>query len=348
MGQAKTHLKEKAMRICIVGTGAIGGFLGAKLANSGQEVTFIDQGEQLKALQEKGLLLIMQDGAELRVRDALFTDQFDKAGPQDYVILSVKAHHIAQVAPKIPLLFAPETSVVTVQNGIPWWYFQKHGGKYEGTCLASLDPSGVITANIDVDRIIACIAYPAAAVVEPGVIQHVAGIRFSVGELDGVESERCLKLQKALIEAGFKSYILENVRSEIWLKAWGNLSFNPISALTHATLQDICRFPETRDLAAAMMREAEVIAGKLGIEFRHTIEKRIAGAEGVGAHKTSMLQDVEAGRALETEALIGSVLELAHMTKTPAPAIETVNACTKLLNRTFTEKNSKVDLIPLD
>jgi len=336
------------MRMCVVGTGAIGGFLGAKLAVSGQEVTFIDQGEQLKALQEKGLLLIMKDGTEHHVTDAKFTDQFDEVGTQDYVILAVKAHHIAQVAEKMPLLFDAKTSVITVQNGIPWWYFQKHKGAYEGARLASLDPSGVITANIGADRIIGCIAYPAAAVIEPGVVKHVEGIRFSVGELEGSESERCLKFQNALIKAGFKSYILENVRSEIWLKAWGNLSFNPISALTHATLQDICQFPETRDLVASMMQEAQVIAGKLGVEFRHTIEKRIEGAEGVGAHKTSMLQDVEAGRALEAEALIGSVLELAQMTKTPAPAIEAVNACTKLLDKTFIEKNSKVDLIPLE
>jgi 2-dehydropantoate 2-reductase len=331
-----------------VGTGAIGGFLGAKLAVSGQEVTFIDQGEQLKAMQEKGLRLIMQDGIEHHVRNALFTDQYDKAGPQDYVILAVKAHHISQVAEKIPQLYDSETSVVTVQNGIPWWYFQMQGGEHDGTRLTSLDPTGVITDNIDAERIIGCIAYPAAAVIEPGVIQHVEGIRFSVGELDGSESERCIKLQSVLVEAGFKSYLLENVRSELWLKAWGTLSFNPISALTHATMQDICRFPETRDLAALMMQEAQAIAGKLGIEFRHTIEKRIAGAEGVGAHKTSMLQDVEAGRALETEALIGSVLELARLTKTPAPTIEAVSACTKLLDKTFTRQNSKVDLIPLD
>jgi 2-dehydropantoate 2-reductase len=311
-------------------------------------MTFIDQGEQLRALQEKGLRLIMQDGTEHHVKDAQFTDQYDKAGPQDYVILGLKAHHISQVAEKIPPLFDAETCVVTVQNGIPWWYFQNHGGEFDGTRLTSLDPSGVITANIAADRIIGCIAYPAAAVIEPGVIQHVEGIRFSVGELDGSESERCLKLQSALIDAGFKSYLLDNVRSEIWLKAWGTLSFNPISALTHATLQDICRFPETRNLAAQMMQEAQAIAGKLGIEFRHTIEKRIAGAEGVGAHKTSMLQDVEEGRALESEALIGAVLELAHMTQTPAPTIEAVNACTKLLNKTFTDQNSKVGLIPLD
>lgn len=336
------------MRICVVGTGAMGGFLGAKLAVSGQEVTFIDQGEQLKALQENGLHLVMQDGTEHHVTDANFTGQFEKAGTQDHVILALKAHHIFQVAEKMPLLFDERTTVVTVQNGIPWWYFQKHGGKYDGTRLESLDPSGVIAANIDADRIIGCISYPAATVVEPGVVQHVEGIRFSIGELDGSESERCLKLQKALVDAGFKSYILENVRSEIWLKAWGSLSFNPISALTHATLQDICRFPETRNLVTSMMKEAQDIAGKLGIEFRHTIERRITGAEGVGAHKTSMLQDVEAGRALETEALIGSILELAHLTKTPAPTIEAVNACTKLLDKTYINKNSRVDLISLN
>jgi 2-dehydropantoate 2-reductase len=191
------------------------------------------------------------------------------------------------------------------------------------------------------------VAYPAAAVVEPGVVRHVEGRRFPVGELDGQESQRCQTLVSVLTEAGFKSFILGDIRSEIWLKAWGNLSFNPISALTHATLVEICRFPETRALAARMMTEAQKIAEKLNIQFRHTIEKRISGAEAVGAHKTSMLQDVEAGRALETKALIGAVIELAHLTETPAPATEAVYACTKLLDQTFTQSRARVDLIPL-
>jgi 2-dehydropantoate 2-reductase len=335
------------MRICVVGAGAMGGFLGVKLAISGQDVTFIDIGDQLCAIQEKGIKLIMEDGTEHILRDAKATDSFPEAGPHDVVILALKAHHIQEVAEKMPALYESDTYVITIQNGIPWWYFQKHGGKFEGRRLVSLDPTGIIEANIPSERIIGCIAYPAATVSEPGVVRQVEGIRFPLGELDDKESDRCLKLVQVLLGAGFKSYILDNIRSEIWLKAWGTLSFNPISALTHATLVDICRFPETRHLAAKMMKEAQEIAGKLGIQFRHTIERRITGAEGVGAHKTSMLQDVEAGRALETEALIGSVMELAQLTETPAPAIEAVNACAKLLNKTFLNINARVGLIPL-
>ncbi|MBN1222880.1 MAG: 2-dehydropantoate 2-reductase [Candidatus Aminicenantes bacterium] len=335
------------MRICVVGTGAIGGFLGANLSVSGQDVSFIDKGEQLEAFQKNGLRLITQEGREHHITKACFTNVYEEAGPQDYVILAVKAHQIREVAEHLPALFHTDTSIVTVQNGIPWWYFKKHGGEFDGLRLESLDPLGVIEKNIESDRIIGCIAYPAAAVVEPGVIRQVNGNRFSLGELDDSGSRRCLDLQKALIEADFKSYILDDLRSEIWLKAWGTLSFNPISALTHATLVDICRFPETRALAAKMMREAEEIAGKIGITFRHTIERRIAGAEGVGIHKTSMLQDVESGRTLELEALVGAILEIARMTGTSSPAIETVYACTKLLNKTFTEANSRITLLPL-
>jgi 2-dehydropantoate 2-reductase len=320
----------------------MGGFLGVKLAVSGQDVIFIDKDEQLRAIKKNGLKLLMQDGTEHIVRGAKATDDFNQAGPQDMVILAVKAHHIQDVAEQMPALFGPETFVVTIQNGIPWWYFQKHGGAYEGRRLQSLDPTGVIEASIEANRIVGCVAYPAAAVVGPGVVQHVEGRRFPVGELDGSESERCQKCVQVLTDAGFKSYILDDIRSEIWLKAWGNLSFNPISALCHATLVDICQFPETRRLAAKMMEEAQEIAGKLNIQFRHTIEKRISGAEAVGAHKTSMLQDVEAGKSLETEALIGAVMELAHLTKTPAPSIEAVYACTKLLGRTFSQAKAKV------
>ncbi len=335
------------MRICVVGAGAMGGFLGVKLALSGQDVIFIDIGEQLQAIQKKGLKLIMEDGTEHTLRDAKATDSFAEAGPHDVVILALKAHHIQEVAEKMPILYGSDTYVITIQNGLPWWYFQNHGGEFDGRRLASLDPTGIIEANIPSERIIGCIAYPAAAVSEPGVVRQVEGIRFPVGELDGRESERCLELVQVLLGAEFKSYILDNIRSEIWLKAWGTLSFNPISALTHATLVDICQFHETRHLAAKMMEEAQEIAGKLGIQFRHTIERRITGAESVGAHKTSMLQDVEAGRTLETEALIGSVIELAQLTETPAPAIEAISACAKLLNKTFLNNKAKVSLIPL-
>lgn len=320
------------MRICVVGAGAIGGLMGAKLALAGNDVTVIDQGAHLEAIKKGGLKLIWEDGSE-HVAQVKAIDNVADAGEQDLVILAVKAHFLDQVAREAETLMGPDTIIMTVQNGLPWWYFHKHGDEHDGKPLKTLDPSGVLTKHIDADRIIGCVVYPAAAVTEPGVIHHVEGDRFPLGELDGSESERAQKLHDLLVDAGFRSRILDDIRSEIWLKAWGNLSFNPISALTHATLVDICQFPETRELAADMMREAQDIAEALGITFRHTIEKRIAGAEGVGAHKTSMLQDVEAGRSLETEALIGSILEMGEMVGKPAPAIKAVYACVKLLNK---------------
>ncbi len=324
------------MRICVVGAGAIGGLMGAKLALSGQEITVIDRGAHLAAIKENGLKLVMEDGAEHIAKDVKATDSFDEAGPQDMVILALKAHYIGSVAAKLPALFDADTSVVTIQNGLPWWYFQRHGGEFDGRRLETLDPTGVIEANIEARRIIGCVVYAAAAVTEPGIIHHVQGDRFPVGELDGSESERAKTLCQTLIDAGFRSRVVDDIRSEIWLKAWGNLSFNPISALTHATLVDICRFPDTRALAANMMKEAQEIAGKLGIEFRHTIARRIEDAEAVGAHKTSMLQDVEARRSLEVEALIGAVIELGRLTNTPSPAIDAVYACVKLLDKSLT------------
>jgi len=322
------------MKICIVGAGAIGGLMGAKLALAGEDVTLIDQGAHLAAIKKNGLKLIWEDGSEHVAKNVKATDRVEDAGPQDLVILALKAHYLEAVARKIGALLGPDTMIVTVQNGIPWWYFQRHGGPYEGRRLTTLDPDGVLEKNIPAERIIGCVVYPAAAVEAPGVIHHVEGDRFPVGELDGKETARVKRLYDTFIKAGFKSRILDNIRSEIWLKAWGNLSFNPISALTHATLVEICQFPETRRLAAAMMKEAEAIANKLGITFRHTIEKRIEGAESVGAHKTSMLQDVEHGRSLEVEALVGAILELGRITETPAPSIEAVYACVKLLNKT--------------
>jgi ketopantoate reductase len=332
------------MKICVVGAGAIGGLMAAKFALAGEDVTVIDQGAHLAAIRKNGLKLIWEDGGVHVVKNIAATDDFAEVGPQDLVILALKAHYLESVAPKVPSLLGPETMIVTVQNGIPWWYFQRHGGPHDGRRLESLDPSGVLEKNIDAARIVGCVVYPAADVPEPGVIHHVEGDRFPIGELDGSESERIRRLHDVLVKAGFRSRILDDIRAEIWLKAWGNLSFNPISALTHATLAAICQFPETRRLAATMMGEAQDIAGKLGITFRHTIEKRIAGAEGVGAHKTSMLQDVELGRSLEIEAIVGAVLELGRITQTPAPSIAAVYACVKLLNKTMLLEGAGVKL----
>jgi ketopantoate reductase/2-keto-4-pentenoate hydratase/2-oxohepta-3-ene-1,7-dioic acid hydratase in catechol pathway len=322
----------KPKKICVVGAGAIGGLLAAKFALAGDEVTVIDQGAHLAAIQKNGLKLEWHDG-KVQTAKMKAVNKATEAGKQDIVVLAVKAHFLEQVVRDIDSLLGPDTIVLTVQNGLPWWYFQKLGGQYDNQRLQSLDPTGVLTKHIDASRLIGCVVYPAAAATAPGVIHHVEGDRFPIGELDGKETPRVKELHDVFIKAGLKSMVLPDIRSEIWLKAWGNLSFNPISALTHATLVDICQFAETRDLAATMMKEAQDIAQKLGVTFRVTIDKRIAGAEAVGAHKTSMLQDVEAGRSLETEALIGSILEMAKLTNTPAPAIQSVYALVKLLNK---------------
>jgi ketopantoate reductase len=331
------------MKICVIGAGAIGGLMAAKFAAAGNDVTVIDQGAHLEAIRQNGLKLIWEDGSEI-VAKVRAVDSVAEAGPHDLVVLAVKAHFLDQVARDIDKLLNDETMILTVQNGIPWWYFQKLAGPYEGTRLETLDPTGLLTKHIPADRIVGCVVYPAAAVPELGVIKHVEGDRFPVGELDGSESARVRKLHDLFVDSGLRSRVLDDIRSEIWLKAWGNLSFNPISALTHATLVEICQFPETRELAADMMREAQEIAEKLGVTFRHTIEKRIAGAEGVGAHKTSMLQDVEAGRSLETEALIGSIMEIGRITETPAPAIKAVYALVKLLNKVMVSGRAGVRL----
>ena len=323
------------MKICIVGAGAIGGMLGVKLALAGEDVIFITRGVNLEAVKKNGMRLVMEGGGECLAQPVKATDRIAEAGVQDLVILGMKAHQVAAVAKDVRSLFRPDTIVVTLQNGIPWWYFHKHPGPYEGLRIEAVDPGGVIAANIEIDRVIGCVVYPAAEIIAPGVIRHIEGNRFSVGELDGAETPRVKMISELFRRAGFKSPVLTDIRSEIWLKLWGNLSFNPISALTHATLVDICQFPPSRELAARMMAEAQAIGEKLGVHFRVPLERRIAGAEAVGKHKTSMLQDVEHGRALEIDALVGAVVELGRITRTPTPHIDAVSACASLLAKTL-------------
>jgi 2-dehydropantoate 2-reductase len=288
--------------------------------------------------------LIGPDGKEETARPAKATSNIAEAGQQDLVILALKTQHIASVAKSLGPLFGPETVLVPVQNGLPWWYFQHHGGPYEGKRLETCDPTGEISAAIDPARIVGCVVYPAGEVIAPGVVKHVEGDRFPVGELDGNESDRVKRVSETFTKAGFKAPVLNNIRAEIWLKLWGNMSFNPISALTHATLVDICQYPLTRDLAAQMMTEAQVVANKLGIEFRVPLEKRIAGAEKVGKHKTSTLQDVEHGRTLELDTIIGSVIELGKLVGVPTPHIETVFALTKLLDKTLGDEKGRLQI----
>ena len=330
------------MKICVVGAGAIGGLMGAKLALAGEDVTLIARGAHLDAIRQNGLKLIEEDGSEHVAPNVKATNRLSEAGVQDIVILALKAHQVEPVATELPALFGPDTIVVTTQNGIPWWYFQKHGGEFEGRRVETVDPNGTLMASVEVERILGCVVFPAAEITSPGVVRLIEGNRFPVGELDGSESERVKMVAGLFTKAGFKSPVLKNVRGEIWLKLWGNLSFNPISALTHSTLVDICQFPLTRQLAANMMTEAQTIANKLGIEFRVSLEKRIAGAENVGKHKTSMLQDIEIGRAIEIDALVGAVVELGRFTQTPTPHIDAVYACVKLLAKTLSEEKGKL------
>ncbi len=330
------------MKICVVGAGAIGGLMGAKLALAGEEVTLIERGAHLDAIRQNGLKLIEEDGAEHVAHPVKATSSLSEAGVQDIVILALKAHQIEPLAKGLPALFGPDTIVITTQNGIPWWYFQKHGGEFEGKRVETVDPNGTLMASIKVERILGCVVFPAAEIVAPGVVRVIEGNRFPVGEPDGTESERVKMVTALFTKAGFKSPVLKDIRAEIWLKLWGNLSFNPISALTHSTLVDICQFPLTRQLAADMMTEAQTIANKLGVEFRVSLEKRIAGAEKVGKHKTSMLQDVEIGRAIEIDALVGAVIELGRLTQIPTPHIDAVYACVKLLDKTLGEEKGKL------
>jgi 2-dehydropantoate 2-reductase len=325
------------LKIAIIGVGAIGGFVGIRLALAGEDVTFIARGANLEALRSRGIRLIGADGAEEAVPSVRATEDYAAAGPQDVVILAMKAHQVEAVCLDVPKLFGRDTIVVPMQNGIPYWYFHRYPGALAGTRVQSVDPTGSIGTHIPCERVIGCVVYPAAELVAPGVIKHVEGNRFPVGEPDGTTSARVALLSQCFIKSGLQAPVLADIRAEIWLKLWGNLTFNPISALSRATLAGICQYPPSRAVAAAMMSEAQTIANKLGITFRVSLEKRIAGAERVGHHKTSMLQDVESARTLEIDALLGSVVELARLTDTPTPHIDTVYALTKLLAKSLDE-----------
>ena len=330
------------MKIAVVGAGAIGGYLGARLSAAGADVTFIARNRNLAAIQARGFRLILEDGSTLHAPNARAVEQMAEAGPQDAVLLTVKAHQVRELLPALRSLFGPKTVVVTMINGVPWWYFQKLAGPYQGRAVSSVDPDGALAEQIEVDRLIGSVVYPAAELVEPGLVRVIEGNRFTLGELDGSRSERIEALSAAFMRAGFKSPVSRDIRAELWVKLWGNLSFNPISALTHATLEDICRFPLTRTLAQRMMTEAQAVAEALGVKFKITLAQRLAGAEAVGAHKTSMLQDVEHGRALELEALVGAVVELGRITGTPTPNIEAVYAVTSLLGRSLAQHNGRL------
>ena len=319
------------MKICIFGAGAIGGYMGAKLAQAGAEVSLVARGPHLAAMRERGLTLIEEEGTTTVPVTA--SDNAADLGPQDYVIVTLKAHSVPPVVAKMQPLIGPDTTIVSGVNGVPWWYFHKIGGPLEGTRLASVDPGDAQWTGFGPDRVLGCVVYPAAEVIEPGVVKHIEGNRFSLGEPDGSKSERAVRLSEALTAAGLKAPVRPKLRDEIWVKLWGNLSFNPISALTHATLNVLCTDPGTRGVARAMMLEAQEIAEKLGVKFPIDADRRIEGGAAVGAHRTSMLQDLDQGRPMEIDALVGSVRELGRITGTPTPTIDTVLALVQLRAR---------------
>src|SRR5271163_4093882 len=320
------------MNITVIGAGAIGGHIAARLAAAGESVSVVARGAHLKEIRERGLVL--KEGAKEIVARVEATDRIADVRPPGLVVLGVKAHQLAPMAAEVATILTPATMALTIQNGIPWWYFFKHGGPYEGHRLESVDPGGVIARHLPIGAIIAGISYQAAEIESPGVIRHVEGHRLPLAEIDGSKSARVAALSELFSRAGFKSPVLGDVRTEIWMKLWGNLTFNPISALARATLEDICRFPPTRALAAAMMGEAQTVGEAFGIRFRLPIDKRIAGAEAIGPHKTSMLQDIEHGRAIEIDALLGSVIELARLADVETPHLDAVYAVTRLLGET--------------
>ena len=331
------------MKISVIGAGAIGGLLAAKLAHSGHEVSVVARGPQLAAIRANGLTL-REEGGEITAR-VFATDKISQIGAPDLIILGMKAHQVGAVAQEVAGVLIPSSLVLTAQNGIPWWYFCKTGEAREGTRLESVDPGGIIAKHLPVDQVIAGVVYPAAEIEAPGIIRHIEGNRFSLGELDGTKSPRIEAVAQALGTAGFKAPVVADIRTELWTKLWGNLSFNPLSALTHATLEDICRYPLTRALAAELMREAQLVGEALGVRFRISLEKRIAGAEAVGAHKTSMLQDIENGRAIEADALIGAVIELARIVDIPTPQLNAVYALVKLLGQSVTNAKGRLAIV---
>ena len=320
------------MKVCIFGAGAIGGYMGVKLAKAGADVSLVARGPHLAAMQEKGLTLIEE--GETTTVPVTASDDPAALGVQDYVIVTLKAHSVPPVVSKMAPLIGPNTTVVSGVNGVPWWYFHKLEGTHEGTRLQSVDPGNVQWDGFGPDRVLGCVVYPAAEVIEPGVIKHIEGNRFSLGEPDGSKSERALALSKILSNAGLKAPVRPKLRDEIWVKLWGNLSFNPISALTHATLDVLCTDEGTRAVARNMMVEAQEIAERLGVKFPIDVDRRIAGGAAVGAHRTSMLQDLDQKRPLEIDALVASVQELGRVTDVATPTIDTVLGLIRLRART--------------
>jgi 2-dehydropantoate 2-reductase len=317
------------MKFLIAGAGAIGAYMGACMARAGQDVTLFARGPHLRAMQEHGVRVKSVDG-DFEAHPKI-AENLERVGPVDVVFLGVKAHGLTQLAPQLKPVLGPDTAVVGTQNGIPWWFFQGWGGEHQGMRLERVDPGGTIAAAIEPRRVLGSIVYFATDIVEPGVVRHTEGNRISLGEPDGTRSDRSRQIAEALIAAGLRCPVTTRIRQEIWVKILGNVAFNPISALTGATLVKMARDPDVNALVRRIMEETIAVGAELGLEVPITIDQRIAGAEKVGEHKTSMLQDLEAGRSMELEALIGAVVELGERMGLAMPITRTVYSCTRLL-----------------
>jgi 2-dehydropantoate 2-reductase len=327
------------MRFLIAGAGAIGAYIGARMAQAGFDVTLFARGPHLRAMQEHGVQIRSREG-DFVARPAI-AGSLEDVGPVDVVFLGVKAHGLPQLAPQLERVLGPDTTVVSTQNGIPWWYFQGFGGEWEGLRLERVDPGGVISAAIEVHRVVGSICYFATEITAPGVIQHIEGNRITLGEPDGTRSERSRQIAEALIASGLRCPVTARIRHEIWVKVLGNASLNPVSALTRATVVQMLQDPGVSIVIRNIMEEVETVTSKLGMELPVSIDQRIAGAEKVGEHKTSMLQDLEAGRSMELEALVGAVVELGERMDVPMPVTRTVYSCTKLRAESAATQQSK-------
>jgi 2-dehydropantoate 2-reductase len=327
------------MRFLIAGAGAIGAYIGARMAQAGFDVTLFARGPHLRAMQEHGVLVKTAEG-DFAARPAI-AGSLEEVGPVDVVFLGVKAHGLPQLAPHLKPVLGPGTTVVSTQNGIPWWYFQGFGGEWDGLRLERVDPGGVISSAIEPRRVVGSIVYFSTEITAPGVVQHIEGNRISLGEPDGSRSDRCRRIAEALIASGLRAPISARLRHEIWVKVLGNASFNPVSALTRATLAQMVHDPAVCAVIRNIMQEVEAVSHQLGMELPVSIDQRIAGAEKVGEHKTSMLQDLEAGRPMELEALVGAVVELGERVGLPMPVTKTIYACTSLLAKSASSQQVK-------
>jgi 2-dehydropantoate 2-reductase len=327
------------MRIAIVGAGAIGAYVGAQVAAAGNEVALVARGAHLRAMQERGVRVRSASG-EL-ITHPFTTEDPAEIGPVDVVFLTLKAHSLPEIAPRLAPLLGPDTPVIAGQNGIPWWYFQRHGGLLEGTHLESVDPGGTLSLSIPIERVVGCVIYFSTVIEEPGVILHEEGNRLAIGEPDGSRSERCERISRVLQQANLKCRVRTRIRHDIWVKLLGNLALNPISALTRATIEEMTDDAETQGIMRAIMEEGAAVARAVGVELEISTDQRLQGASRVGAHKTSMLQDLEQGRSLELDSIVGAILELADKLHIPVPHTRTVYACTKLLEKITTTETRR-------